>query len=815
MADENPLDEAKLAETLSRIETRLTLIEAQLGYRRSSAQGPPPLEPPPRLVQPGIAATQTPRPPQPARNPTEPHWPPGADPTQAKAKTNEEWEYQIGARVLPISAAIAILAAIGYLVSLGLSRAWITPAMLFGAVCAGCLVFIVAGLIKQNEREQFGQVLAGIGSCGLYLNFVAGHVFQKLYVGEVLVALFIALSLLNLGYAWWRASPAFLGIGLIGGFSSAFMPLSKENAVMSAALNLAILVPVVAVSIRHKWPGGTIWAYCVSTGGLFAAIMVAVPEARLVVGIAFLVTAVLGAGGYLVRTEDGADPKNYFAFGALIVNSLATVATLAWPAGGLAVLALALVVAGGSRLLQQEERRIAALASGVTLALIVAPFDIPLPERIWAFTAIAAASALWSLMRPDEARFAVRIGTVAWVLAGLTYSYMLDSALPGRPLWADWRGESLTLAGMVLAGALLCWGMTRCTDKPEAGAMVWNLVLGVQTIRISENVFQHGLGTFAWVGIVVGGFVFAVVLAAQARRLHWAAAAVLSWLALVFGLVFLAAAQPKVAMGGELVLLLVGLLVTGVVWSSSKRGIPTHEQVQLLLGANLSGLLVARMAYLLLQSAFDQDVRVCVALCMTGFLALALSRFLRVTMLAWVAAIFLVETLAYYVSRLAEAGNGLPLGYGEVGLLGAMLVLTAVCGSTLYRTDPNAVAWTGSLFAWFLMSRLGFLVLPNIGLSQGAAITSAWTLTALVLFAVGMVKEVQQLRFAAFTLLALTTCKVIVVDLVNVDQVIKVVILMFLGLVMLASGYWYIRRQARLEARTKDGSEGVEPESAT
>lgn len=812
MADQNPLDEAKLAETLSRIEARLTLIEAQLGFRRSSAQGPPPFEPPPRPAKPRFDAD--PQQPQHAPNATELRGPADAIPTQAKAKTGEEWEYQIGARVLPISAAIAILAAIGYLVSIGLSRAWITPAMLFGAVCAGCLVFIVAGLIKQNEREQFGQVLAGIGSCGLYLNFVAGHVFQKLYAGEVLVALFIALSLLNLGYAWWRASPAFLGIGLIGGYSSAFMPLSEENAVMSAALNLAILVPVVAVSIRHKWPGGTIWGYCVSTLGLFAASLVSVEDARPMVGVAFIVTAFVAAGGYLVRSEDGLDSKSYFAFGALIVNSLATVGTMAWPFGGLAVLVLALAGALGSRLLQLAERRNTVLTSGATLALIVAPLDIPLPWRIWALTAIAAASGLASLMRPGEAKFAVRIGTVAWVLAGLSYSHALDTALPGRPFWADWRGESLTLAGMVLAGALLCWGMTRCHDKPEAGAMVWNIVLGAQTIRISENVFQHGLGTFAWVGVVVGGFVFAVVLSAQARRLHWAAAAVLSWLALVFGLAFLASAEPKAAMGGELALLLVGLLATGIVWSSGRRGLPTHQQLQFLLGANLCGLLVARMAFLILQNALEHDVRVCVALCMTGFLAWALSRLLQVNTLAWVAAIFLVESMAFYALGLARAGTGLPLGDGDVGLLVALLVLTALCGSTLYRRDPNAVAWTGSFFTWFLMSRLGVLVLPNIGLSQGAAITSAWTLTALGLFALGMIEEVQQLRFAAFTVLALTTCKVVLVDLVNVDQLIKVVILLFLGLVMLASGYWYIRRQARLEARKDDDSAGVEPETA-
>jgi hypothetical protein len=447
----------------------------------------------------------------------------------------------------------------------------------------------------------------------------------------------------------------------------------------------------------------------------------------------------------------------------------------------------------------------------VTLALIVAPFDIPLPERIWAFTAIAAASALCSLMRPGEARFAVRLGTIAWVLAGLVYVNMLDTAAPELRFWVDWRWESLTLAGMVLAGALLCWGMTRSSDQPEAGAMVWNVVLGVQTIRICEHVFQHGFGTIAWVGVVVGALVAAAVFAAQARQLHWAAAAVLSWLALVSGLALLAFAQPKVAMGGELTLLLVALIATGVVWSSSKRGVPTHEQVQFLLGANLCGLLVARMAYLVLQGAFAQDVRVCVALCSTGFLALALSRLLQVTMLPWVAAIFLVEAMATYAWRLVEEGNGVPLGNGEVGLLGAMLLLTALCGSTLFRRDPNAVAWTGSLFAWFLMSRLGFLVLPSIGLSQGAAITSAWTLTALFLFALGMVKEVQQLRFAAFTVLALTTCKVVVVDLVYVDQAIKVVILMFLGLVMLASGYWYIRRQARLEARTQESSEDASP----
>ncbi len=61
------------------------------------------------------------------------------------------------------------------------------------------------------------------------MNFAAGHVYQRLYGGETLVALFVAYSLVNLSYSFFRSSQPFLGLGLTGGLIAAMMPLDKGN----------------------------------------------------------------------------------------------------------------------------------------------------------------------------------------------------------------------------------------------------------------------------------------------------------------------------------------------------------------------------------------------------------------------------------------------------------------------------------------------------------------------------------------------------------------------------------------------------------
>lgn len=189
--------------------------------------------------------------------------PPPVAPSQPLPKWNEKpeveppsalnLEYLLGARTLPWLAAVLISIGVVSLVSLGYTRGWLTPLMVFALAVAGCLVMIGVGQWKRDEREQFGEILTGIGSCGLYLSFAAGYGFHGLFSGETLVVLFMGLSALNLSYGVWRRSKAFFWLGTTGGFAASLLPLESRQFEMAAALHLAALVGSLGICARLKW----------------------------------------------------------------------------------------------------------------------------------------------------------------------------------------------------------------------------------------------------------------------------------------------------------------------------------------------------------------------------------------------------------------------------------------------------------------------------------------------------------------------------------------------------------------------------------
>ena len=197
--------------------------------------GPPPVMPPP------------PRPDRPAQSVYVPSQP------QQPAPPSVDSELKFGSQVLPRVGIVLVLLAVFYLVGLAIQRGWITPEVQFVGELLLCAGLIGVGVWKLNEREDFGQVLVGGGSCGLYLSFVGAHVYKDLITGETLVSLFLALSLLNLAFSWWRSSRTFWMIGFIGGLVSAGLPLDREN--YTAALVLAALIVLPATLLAGTGSG--------------------------------------------------------------------------------------------------------------------------------------------------------------------------------------------------------------------------------------------------------------------------------------------------------------------------------------------------------------------------------------------------------------------------------------------------------------------------------------------------------------------------------------------------------------------------------
>ena len=183
----------------------------------------------------------------------------------------DDIEYKFGINGLLRGGAVVFVLALLFLVAIMVGRGAITPPVQFAGEIAVCLAFIGIGLTKRDEREDFGQLMVGIGSFGLYASFAGGYAYKHLYEGEPLVALYTMLSLVNLGFASWRSSKSFLTIGLLGGLVAAMMPMHKDKVLLDFALHFLILVPSASIIVRNKWNGmaGLMWV--VSTAALIPA----------------------------------------------------------------------------------------------------------------------------------------------------------------------------------------------------------------------------------------------------------------------------------------------------------------------------------------------------------------------------------------------------------------------------------------------------------------------------------------------------------------------------------------------------------------
>ncbi|MBI3721185.1 MAG: DUF2339 domain-containing protein, partial [Fimbriimonas ginsengisoli] len=176
--------------------------------------------------------------------------PPPAAPTQGR-----DTDQVIGAQILPRVGAGLVLAALAFFGVWAYQAGYITQPMAFGAEIAFSLFFLVLGLIRHKEQEQFGEVLKGTGAGGLFVSFASGHLYHGLYSAEQMMALCLATSLVSMLYGAMSGSRTFIGIGLLGGFVTAWMPLQRGDTTASAELEALIVAPALVILSRNGWRG--------------------------------------------------------------------------------------------------------------------------------------------------------------------------------------------------------------------------------------------------------------------------------------------------------------------------------------------------------------------------------------------------------------------------------------------------------------------------------------------------------------------------------------------------------------------------------
>jgi len=188
---------------LDRLEARTAALEARLArverFTRVTLPEPPPVirDRPAPWLPPGLPAQPEPQ--------------PSPRPSPAPAKRERpDLELALGSRGLLWVGGLVTVLGLAYLVGLAINRGLISPTTQFVGEMLLCLVFIGIGLWKRPQRVEFGDLLVGLGSCGMYLSFAAGHLDKHLYASEAVVGLFVGLSAVNVLYG---ASMSFTGHG--------------------------------------------------------------------------------------------------------------------------------------------------------------------------------------------------------------------------------------------------------------------------------------------------------------------------------------------------------------------------------------------------------------------------------------------------------------------------------------------------------------------------------------------------------------------------------------------------------------------------
>jgi uncharacterized membrane protein len=332
----------------------------------------------------------------------------------------DDIEYKFGINGLLRGGAVVFVLALLFLVAIMVGRGAITPQVQIAGEIALCFSFIGIGLKKRDEREDFGQLMVGIGSFGLYASFAGGYAYKHLYQGEPLVALFTLLSLANLGFASWRSSKSFLSIGMLGGLVAAMMPMHKGNAPIDFALHFLILVPCAAIIVRNKWNGmaGLMWA--VSTAALIPATTSHFEQVWRV-GATYLNCAIaLYACGKVFKPSDF-DKHAAIQTAMLVLTGFFAIAIDTGHKGSLHAIALTAIAAGvGYSIRDNEKARNSTYLGGLIVLAIITP--IGFTQSIAAFAYGVEALILISL--------AIRFQLVAvWAVSLATFLFSIVAYL--------------------------------------------------------------------------------------------------------------------------------------------------------------------------------------------------------------------------------------------------------------------------------------------------------------------------------------------------------------------------------------------------
>ncbi len=755
-------------------------------------------------------------------------------------------EEQVAGRALALFGGVALLLGAVLFLSLAFSRGWISPSLQVGlGLAGGSAGLIIGGFLLIRGDRLVGHVLTAVGLAVISLSlFAATSLYGLIDTAIALAGTFTAAGAATI-IAVRTRSQIVAGFGLVAALAAPPI-LGAEPEPLTLAYMIAALAGIAVISMWQTWSWLPPIAFLLSLPQLYLWIDTG-PELMLGVGALLLYWALmtLAAGGVAFR-ERGHElsvttAPLFLAAGASVIG-LAFLLTKVpdQRAAFLLVLGLAhgLVTAFFLRRRGSlDPFGLLAGAYGIAIASAAVPLVLgaTFTAVIWAIE--GAVMAFLAGRRSHGPSLAAACALYAVAATSLAYEAFRLVPMGGLAIGATTDTLDAFLAGFVffaaIGGALIAFVPARWFRYLVVGT-VGLVALPVPYLALDRVVFVA-----AWVVIAlitIGSPRWLARL--PERRIEWQLGPALEWLrpradlspatsllaaaagAGAIGLATLATALELVAqdtlpgipftdqVGLSALLLAGGYVAIGVVC-----GGPDNLRRGVIAAGSVIGIVaiteVPAPWYVLVWAALA-----------TG--AVGLSRIddggrlkYRYASLAALAMLALLAFAEAPPDRLVVQASGVEphlfLVSDATLALGALAVALALVARVWTRWSARvaaAVAATAGVAALYLLSigvvdvfaaeahglvGVGFTRVDELAKEAQVALSVLWTVVGVVTLGVGLVLRNASLRFAGLIVLTLATAKVFLIDLASLDVAYRVITLIVLGALLVASAYAWTR----------------------
>ena len=778
-----------LRDRLDRLERLVEAIAARVGVPVGVPPAPQASAPPPQVAEPlpnVASAPVTPgSPPLQASKPARvrPVYQPKAQPQAPKERSSAEkadTEFVIGARLMPIVAGLLVIVGFIYLVALALNRGWINSRVQFAGELVLCSVFVLTGLRKVNEKENFGSILVAVGISGFYLSFMGAFAYKGLLRAEGVVAAFVLTSFASHFFSWWRSSKPFLFLGLLGGLAASQMAWRNNDLALIMGLHGLAMLPTWFILPRKKWETESILVWVATT---FLTVPVLFESetgqpwvANFTLAAFWLYALIGGQAALRAREKKGNNSREltFMAVFGIAVLPLAlpiyrmqpnlqhasSASVLHSPWGSLAFLGYAGLAWLGSRYKLDRETSGWLSSAAVCVALIVPPLTFSPFQSTLVFAGLAALSATVARAK------AIKLASVVSVVhIGLAYAtYLLWILLGPQPATTV---HLCVLAVLALVTAMVA-GLSAPREREEAWAIPAGVVLWMVTVQAawvylgssgstSATIFAWGCTVFVAAAALLGGLlrwkyftVFVNVVASLA----------------VLGLLAVMNSGESHSLPKEGTLLIAALVSGAILTVTNLKVCPEFPERILAVSASVLWIPVARIAWLVLRGQGIDDASAVLWSLMVPSVPLALWAIRKRVLWASVVASAIWSFSGFVFIGLAAMYQMTATDWTRFGEMRADIVLLVSCsimGIALSRALPSRaepVTLACSLPMGLLVGRLAYLqfVWPPFGLQNIYVIELVCCFCALVTGVVAIVKKWKYLALGTWANLALCGC---------------------------------------------------------